>query len=151
MDSGELARFLPKIEFVANGCIEWTAALNEGYGVLRIFRDGAWRVGLAHRLAYEHYVGPIPEGLELDHLCRNRKCCNHNHLEPVTRRENLLRGDTLPASQVRRTHCPKGHEYTQINTRLHRRKRQCIACARIYDRLRKTKGFRKLNQTGIRL
>ena len=70
------------------GCWEWQGALNDGYGI--VGRDGTTR--RVHRVVYEALVGPIPNGMDLDHLCRNRRCCNVLHLEPVTRRENLARG-----------------------------------------------------------
>jgi len=84
------ARFWAKTRI--NGtCIEWTGATaKNGYG--RVYRNGHWTG--AHRHAYELKVGPIPEGLDLDHLCSNRACINPGHLEPVTRQENLRRGDT---------------------------------------------------------
>lgn len=69
-----------------------------------------------HRLAYTVYVGDIPAGLVLDHLCKVPACCNPAHLEPVTSRTNTMRGNTIPAMHARATHCPKGHEYTEENT-----------------------------------
>ena len=74
------------------------------------------RTLLTHRAAYEAWVGPIPDGLQLDHLCRVTLCCNPDHLEPVTCRENLLRGDTLTAAEAAQTHCRNGHEFTPTNT-----------------------------------
>ena len=71
---------------------------------------------LTHRVAYEAYVGPIPDGLQIDHLCRQTACCNPDHLEPVTCRENLLRGDTRTAAQAAATHCKRGHPYDEANT-----------------------------------
>lgn len=71
---------------------------------------------LTHRVAYEAYVGPIPDGQQIDHLCRQRACCNPDHLEPVTCRENLLRGDTLTAAEANATHCKRGHAYDLLNT-----------------------------------
>jgi hypothetical protein len=70
---------------------------------------------LTHRFAYTVFVGAIPEGLQLDHLCKVRACCNPDHLEPVTCRENLLRGDTITASQVAQTHCKNGHPLSGDN------------------------------------
>lgn len=86
-------RFWTKVHLPSDdGCWVWTASQNgTGYGALTI--AGARK--LAHRLAYAHLVGPIPDGLDLDHLCRNRMCVNPAHLEPVTRRENLRRSPLL--------------------------------------------------------
>ena len=98
------------------GCWRWTGVrTHDGYGTL--FE------GYAHRVSYELFVGPIPEGLEVDHLCNNRCCVNPEHLEPVTREENIRR-------QVeRRTHCKSGHPYTPENTYVRPcGARQCRAC-----------------------
>lgn len=70
------------------GCWLYTNVFNNGYGQIQI--NG--RDTLAHRTAYEYFKGPIPEGLELDHLCRTKACVNPDHLEPVTRSENVRRG-----------------------------------------------------------
>lgn len=87
-------RFEKKFSVDENGCWVWNAALNnEGYGLFQVMYFGKWGMRLAHRLSYEVLVGPIPDGLDLDHLCRVRRCVNPHHLEPVTRRENALRGD----------------------------------------------------------
>lgn len=137
MDKREFQRFTAKTARRDNGCIEWTAALRNGYGQLRVWRKGKWSGDYAHRLAYEHFVGPIPQGLTLDHLCRNRKCCNPAHLEPVTRGENVLRGETLPAANRSKTHCHKGHEFSVPNTSRSRGKRCCLNCRRATDRMRR--------------
>lgn len=81
------------------GCWVWTAALDKvtGYGKFHI---GPQTMGYAHRFSYETLVAPIPAGLDIDHLCRNRACVNPAHLEPVTRQVNLLRGDTLAAAHA---------------------------------------------------
>lgn len=109
-------------------CWLWQRVPNgDGYGVVRIGNVQA----RAHRLAYFLLRGPIPPGLELDHLCRVRHCVNPDHLEPVTRRENLLRGINPFAINKRRTHCIHGHEYTPENTGRHPSgNRQCRACKR---------------------
>jgi hypothetical protein len=95
-----------------NGCIQWIGATNpKGYGTTT-YKGQAW---LAHRLMYSEVVGPIPEGMVIDHLCRNPSCVNVKHLEPVTNEENLARG-LRPWGSKPVTHCPRGHEYTPDNT-----------------------------------
>lgn len=121
-----------------NGCWEWIGSTNGGYGKITINK----RTYKAHRVTYELFVGPIPAGLDIDHLCRNHGCVNPAHLEPVTRRENLLRGVGTTARNAAKTHCPRGHAYTPENT--HRRadgSRRCricgrAACSRNYLRLK---------------
>lgn len=83
-----------------------------GYGQLT--RNG--KVQKAHRYFYEMLVGKIPTGLTIDHLCRNRPCVNPKHLEPVTFKENVLRGISFSAVNARKTHCNNGHKFTQENT-----------------------------------
>lgn len=103
-----------------------------GYGVVTAAR----RRYTAHRWAYEQLVGPIPEGLQLDHLCRNRLCVNPAHLEPVTHVENTMRGESIAAQNARKTHCKRGHEFTPENTVWEtnsngRPARRCRACRRL--------------------
>lgn len=122
-------RFIEKTAPGKDGCIVWTAAQNGvGYGVMFITK-GESHV-LAHRWSYEHYVGPIPEGMTLDHLCRNRACVNPEHLEPVSHRTNVLRGKSPTAVNAAKTHCSQGHPYDKDNTSISRGKRVCIACKR---------------------
>ena len=102
----------------ATACWQWQGAFVNGYGKASIWSNGKSLKVRAHRLAYEAFVGPIPDGLELDHLCRQRPCCNPEHLEPVTHLENLRRG-----KPVHVTHCPRGHAYNAENTRLRARTR----------------------------
>lgn len=104
-------------------CWTWLGTLKrDGYGTTSI--DG--RFGTVHRLAYERYVGPIPEGLEIDHLCRNRACCNPAHLEPVTRQEHARRG-----VWATRTHCAYGHELAGDNLIIRPEgSRRCRECKR---------------------
>lgn len=120
-------RFWRKVDVADSGCWEWNGGLwGGGYG--RFVLDG--RHVQAHRWAYEALVGPIPDGLQLDHLCRNRRCVNPDHLEPVTNRENGVRGIGI-AARALATHCSHGHEWTEENTNVRpngtRRCRKCNA------------------------
>jgi hypothetical protein len=120
----------------ANGCWPWTAAKTNGYGVVQ--HNG--QVKRAHRVVYEFIVGEIPEGLELDHKCRNRACVNPAHLEPVTTIVNIARGESMSARHARQTHCLRGHEFTPENVYLrkrgHKTERFCRECSRIRDNKR---------------
>lgn len=122
-------RFMDKVEKLENGCWQWTAGKDYlGYGRFQI---ASYKNVVAHRVSYERFVGPIPEGLELDHLCRNRGCVNPEHLEPVDHRTNVLRGTSLVAVGALRSTCARGHELTPENTYASTpRRRQCKACAR---------------------
>lgn len=108
-------------------CWEWRAYRSaDGYGRFNATRH---RPENAHRIAYRLTVGPIPDGLQLDHLCRNRACVNPQHLEPVTVRDNVLRGVSTAASRARQTHCKRGHELSGANLRIDGRGfRRCNAC-----------------------
>lgn len=123
-------RIRSKYEVKPNGCWEWTAGLfkKDGYG--QFHNPGG--SNLAHRAMYELVKGPVPEGLHLDHLCRNRKCVNPDHLEPVTCKENLHRGETVNAENKKKTHCIRGHEFTPENTYRYKRgsgfTRKCKTC-----------------------
>lgn len=91
-----------------SGCWDWTGNIQgaAGYGRIHV---GHRTSTYAHRLSYEAFVGPIPEGLVIDHLCRNRRCVNPAHLEPVTNGENVRRGEGCGAQYAKRTHCARGH------------------------------------------
>lgn len=110
------------------GCIDWTRSIRrDGYG--RIFVGGAAR--LAHKIAYEVEHGPVRPGLHLDHLCRNPKCINPDHLEPVSPRENIIRGVGPTAINAAKTHCKHGHEFSPSNTYVNGKgNRSCRACNR---------------------
>lgn len=112
----------------SDGCWSWSGA-NNGNGYGRFYSEGT-RI-YAHRVAYEALVGTVPAGMELDHLCRNRGCVNPAHLEPVTHRENTLRGHTVAAVKARQTHCVHGHQFDAANTlTLHDGTRRCRPCSR---------------------
>ena len=104
-------RFDAKIAYEPNtGCYLWKASTTrDGYG--KFWFEG--KTVQAHRYSYQRWVGPIPEGLQLDHTCRNRNCVNPFHLEPVTQRENSLRGESANAAK---TECSQGHPYDEENT-----------------------------------
>lgn len=122
----ETARFMKHVrEDGSNGCWIWLCHSDrDGYGRFRLFG----RFTASHRASYEMFIGAIPEGLSIDHLCRNRSCVNPSHLEPVTKAENDRRG------AMSRRHCPNGHEYTPENTRI--RARSSARCCKICDRKR---------------
>lgn len=116
-------QFFSKIEYEpTTGCWLWTGALDPGgYSVLQFRRE----TKSGHRVGYQQLVGPIPDGLHLDHKCRTRCCVNPAHLEPVTPKENTRRS---PIHAGAATHCPSGHEYSPENTRVYRGERLCRAC-----------------------
>ena len=135
------ARFLAKVERTDVGCWRWTGAgKGNGYGIIAY----QGRVVSAHRVAYELFVGPIPDGLVVDHLCHtadsdcpgafaclHRRCVNPAHLVAVTTSENLRRGKGFVGRQSRQTHCIHGHVFDAENTRHHNGHRLCKACERV--------------------
>ena len=140
-------RFWPKLDKLGpippgrpdlGPCWLWTASLDgRGYGQFTLDSGPPPTLVRAHRFAYEQTVGPIPEGLELDHLCRVRRCVNPAHLEPVTRRENMRRGEGRAADQARRTHCIRGHPLAGENLYVTTDgARQCRTCRSASRRVR---------------
>ena len=111
------------------GCWHWIGGRRGNYGEFWFNRKNV----LPHRWSYEYFVGLIPEGLELDHLCRNTSCVNPRHLEPVTRQENVRRSNSFTGKNYRKTACLRGHEFTEKNTYIpskgHRRRICRVCCA----------------------
>lgn len=138
------SRFWSKVD-KTDTCWLWTGAkIPKGYGR---FWDGR-RCAYAHRFAYELLVAPIPDGLSIDRLCRVPSCVNPAHLEPVTTRENNLRGVGIAAINIGKTHCPQGHPYSAENTYRYksgppyRKCRACDVARHAAARLRKEVGCR---------
>lgn len=120
----------------ATGCWLWDRPKTHGYG--QVWWDGTNR--RAHRVIYELLVGPIPVGLQIDHLCRTPACVNPAHLEPVTARENTLRSLSPTAVNARKSHCQNGHPFDEANTLVRREGfRVCRICHGEYGRQRRVR------------
>jgi len=123
-------RWLAKTAILDSGCIVYTGTLDNGYGRMSI--NGVRQ--MLHRVSYEHFIGPIPTDLVLDHLCRNTACLNPTHLEPVSVGENVLRGESPFVTNKYRLVCAQGHELSGSNTKLVNGNRTCVECGRHYSR-----------------
>lgn len=123
-------RFFVKVSLSANGCWTWSGSRDKkGYGNFK--RAGGWQAPTvkAHRWAYVFFVTEIPDGLQLDHLCRNHSCVNPWHLKPVTAAVNTSRGQAPTAINARKEYCKRGHLFDEANTRVETGgRRRCRAC-----------------------
>ena len=126
-------RLASKVEVARSGCLLWRGSLGKGYGIYNYNR----RSFSAHRVTYQLVHGPLDPKIELDHLCRTPACVNHRHLEPVTHRENMLRGHTVGAVNARKRTCKRGHEFDGTRTtRNGNTFRTCSECHRQWNRER---------------
>lgn len=136
-----IVRLKRDVAYTASGCWIYNGKDPCSSGYQR------WYVGgkryLVHRWTYEHFVGPIPDGHQIDHLCRVPPCCNPEHLRPLTPRQNALLSPTAaPAVNARKTHCKRGHLFDKTNTRIERNgARQCRAC--INERARRRRAAKR--------
>jgi hypothetical protein len=124
-------RLLDNVDMNLNGCWLWVGRRNKsGYGEMKV----ANRKEYTHRVAFEMFNGPIPDGKEIHHTCTRKGCLQPDHLVAVSHRENLLADDTVVGRNHRKTHCIRGHEFTPENTRVRPNgygvSRRCIACTR---------------------
>lgn len=131
-------RLWSRVDKQSVDCWIWKGAkTDKGYGLINI----AGHCTTAHRLAYEITYGPVPEGLTVDHLCFNTSCIRPDHLEAVTLRENILRGNGFAARQARQTHCLRDHPLNEANTYQYGNHRLCRPCrALASQRLRARQG-----------
>lgn len=131
--------FWKRVRKLKNGCWQWLgSSQRDGYGHFTVERVTERWTKTAHKVAYELLVGPVPNGLVLDHVkCHNKWCVNPSHLEPVTQLVNLLRSpQTVNSINKAKTHCKHGHEFTPENTYLRpdNGNRMCKACNRLSNK-----------------
>lgn len=130
IESYRLDKFLKRTYFDDNGCVCLNGVSSNGYK--NIYLHGR-SIG-AHCFSYMFYVGDIPKGLVIDHICRNRSCINPHHLRCVTHRVNILAGSGATAKHAVKTHCSRGHEFTEANTYKSRHGRGCRTCRTVKRR-----------------
>lgn len=119
-------------------CWEWTGTTANGYGRFRHTTRSTDTQAMAHRFAFELTKGPIADGLQVDHLCKNRLCVRPDHLEAVSPRENTLRSSAPSAANAKKTHCPKGHPLSGSNLRIGTAgRRHCKTCQREWMRAKR--------------
>jgi hypothetical protein len=135
LDSVSVARFWSKVDKRGpDECWPWLGATTKGYGQFKL----GGRTLRAHRVAVTLSGTPIPPKLVIDHECRNRRCCNPEHLRAVTNRKNVLENSVGHAAlNLAKTHCPAGHPYDEENTRIVGSRRHCRMCSRDFDRKRR--------------
>ena len=137
MTPAEVERFMSKVEKHRSGCWLWSGAVpaeGEGYGWFSVREDGKAHSRRAHRVSYEHFTGPIPRGLTIDHLCKVRHCVNPAHLEAVSLAVNVMRGDGCCVRNAAKTHCSHGHPFDAENTTHRAGRRYCRTCQRTAHR-----------------
>ena len=131
----EIGRFFAKVDKLKSGCWVWKGSTVRGRSGLRYgqFWHGK-KLHIAHRISYQHNVAPIPEGLTIDHVCRNTLCVNPNHLRVLSLRDNILAGTGPTARNAKKTHCPQGHPLSGDNLRAGRIGRECRICNNLSDK-----------------
>lgn len=132
-------RILNRVRVTDDGCWEWQGPrLPKGYGKIKYQVSGVKYTRYTHRMMYEIAYGEIPKGLQIDHLCENKPCCNPDHLEVVTPRENILRGNSIIAQNARKTRCPRGHEY-DLKQKNGRACSKCFRRKRVFEAIERQK------------
>lgn len=124
-----LERMADKFIVDGFGCWLWLGAINTAKRGQITIKGKAYAT---HRVMYTATRGAIEPGLVVDHLCEVPRCMNPNHLQVVTQRHNVLRSNGITANNHRKTHCKRGHEFTENNTRMKGDKRSCITCEKAY-------------------